>query len=419
MKKRLFFLLSLLSTLYCLLSTCYASFEDIGVGARATGMGNVFTSIADDVYSLYYNPAGLGQIRKREFTSSYGRLYLGLDDESNLGSGFLGLVYPFKEKIGTFGFGWLNFHLTDYYQENTFIFSYGRKIAKIIHTGLNLKILSKKYGADDYTKLEETGDGVFSAGYGKSGTSADFGMLWKLPYSFFVGFAVTDFLQPDLGLKSESIVPLGIKFGLSYRGRALNIAVEGSYRDEEKKIYSGAEKWFFANSFGVRTGLGIGDKDFRNFTLGVSYAHSLFRLDYAFLFPLSGLTDMYGTHRLGLTLRFGPLAKEEIEDTHIFQKKISELEEKLKELEKVKNKTEDELSKTKNELNKTRVELEKLKKEKVTPTVRTHKVGPGETLQSIAVKYYGDEKRWVDIYNVNKDKIERGIVKPGQILIIP
>ncbi len=435
MKKKIFFIFLLLLTYQLInLSTIFAAFEDIGVGARATGMGNVFTSLADNVYSLYYNPAGLGQIKQREFTSSYGRLYWGLDDGSALGSGFLGLVYPFKEKIGTLGFGWLNFHLTDYYQENTFLFSYGRKFGKRLYSGLNLKILTKEYGADDYTRQ----DPVFiAAGYSKSGISADLGLLYKLPYSFNFGFTVTDFLQPDMGLGSESVVPLGIKFGLSHRSISLAMAVETSYRDGEMKIYTGGEKWFLNNSLGVRTGLGIGSRNFCNFTLGASYIYSLLCFDYAFIFPLSGLSDMYGTHRLGLTFRFGPLAKGEITDTSVLQKKINDLEKQVQELEKTKSKTDE-------ELNKTKAELEKLKKEKAAPppavtppavvpsrrqplpaeappqpTIKTHKVLEGETLQAIALKYYGDEKRWVDIYNANKDKIERGIVKPGQILIIP
>lgn len=416
------------------MSRVEASFEDIGAGARAVGMGNVFTSLADDVYSLYYNPAGLGQLKQREFTSSYGRLYIGLDDGSNLGGGFLGYVHPAKQKWGTFGFGWLNFHLADYYQENTFLFSYGRKFSKMlpVYAGLNLKILTKKYGADDYTK----NDPVFADGYAKSGTSADLGFLWRLPYSFSAGLVLTDFLQPDMGLTTESKVPMGIKSGISYRSNSLNMAVEGSCRDKEIKIYTGAEIWFLKKSFALRTGLGIGDKRFTNISLGASYNVSLFHIDYAFLFPLSGISDMYGSHRLALSFRFGPLPPEEIEDTTILKKKITELEEKTKAMEtmeqKIKN-LEETKRKTEEELSKTKMELEKLKKEKVTPppavtplpvkpstpTVRTHRVEPGETLQSIATKYYGDERRWVDIYNANKDKIERGVVKQGQILIIP
>jgi len=433
------FLLLLIHNSYFITHTCYAAFEDIGAGARATGMGNVSTSLADDVYSLYYNPAGLGQLKQREVTSSYGKLYWGLDDGSNLGSGFLGLVYPLKEKWGTVGFGWLNFHLIDYYQENTLIISYGRKglpvggaVSKLpLFLGLNLKFLSKKYGQDIYTRI----DPVFSGGYSKTGLSADLGLLYNPVRWLRAGLSVSDILQPDMGLKDKSIVPMGIKAGVSYHQRLMNVSVEGSYRDGEMKIYTGAEGWFLKKSIGVRAGFGMGNKTFRNVSFGTSYNVSLFRIDYAFLYPLSGLTDIYGSHRISLTLRFGPFLEEEIEDPAILRKKISELEEqtkmmekKITETEEMKRKTEEEATKMKSELERLKAELDKIKKPPtgvlpkppVTPTgPRIHTVVEGETLQSIAVKYYGDEKRWMDIYNANKDKIERGVVRPGQILVIP
>ena len=34
-------------------------FDDTGMGARPIGMSNAFTAVADDIYALYYNPAGL------------------------------------------------------------------------------------------------------------------------------------------------------------------------------------------------------------------------------------------------------------------------------------------------------------------------------------------------------------------------
>lgn len=42
-----------------------------GLGARAMGMGGAFVSIADDFTTLYWNPAGLAQIRKFELFSSF------------------------------------------------------------------------------------------------------------------------------------------------------------------------------------------------------------------------------------------------------------------------------------------------------------------------------------------------------------
>jgi nucleoid-associated protein YgaU len=48
-----------------------------------------------------------------------------------------------------------------------------------------------------------------------------------------------------------------------------------------------------------------------------------------------------------------------------------------------------------------------------------HTVKPGESLPSIAEKYYGDSSQWKKIYEANKNKIKRGQVEPGQVLVIP
>ena len=42
--------------------TTAAQFLKIGVGARAMGMGGSFVAHADDIYSLYWNPAGLTKV---------------------------------------------------------------------------------------------------------------------------------------------------------------------------------------------------------------------------------------------------------------------------------------------------------------------------------------------------------------------
>jgi long-subunit fatty acid transport protein len=40
-----------------------------GVGARALGMGNAYTGVASDYSALYWNPAGLAQVRMSEFSA--------------------------------------------------------------------------------------------------------------------------------------------------------------------------------------------------------------------------------------------------------------------------------------------------------------------------------------------------------------
>jgi LysM repeat protein len=50
---------------------------------------------------------------------------------------------------------------------------------------------------------------------------------------------------------------------------------------------------------------------------------------------------------------------------------------------------------------------------------KTYVVQPGDTLQSIAAKFYKDEGRWKDIFKANADKVDRGRPIPGKTLVIP
>jgi len=51
--------------------TTAATFLKIGVGARALGMGDAYTTIAEDVTGIYWNPAGLAGIKKTEAVISH------------------------------------------------------------------------------------------------------------------------------------------------------------------------------------------------------------------------------------------------------------------------------------------------------------------------------------------------------------
>ena len=51
-----------------------ASYLDIGVGARGLGMGGAYTALADDAHSVYWNPAGLARLEKREVAASHSEL---------------------------------------------------------------------------------------------------------------------------------------------------------------------------------------------------------------------------------------------------------------------------------------------------------------------------------------------------------
>ena len=80
-----------------------------GVGVRAMGMGGAFAGLADDFTAVYWNPAGLAQMRQREISVAFlrnarqNRAVTGfgtpiestsIADVSNTRFGSLGFVYP-------------------------------------------------------------------------------------------------------------------------------------------------------------------------------------------------------------------------------------------------------------------------------------------------------------------------------------
>lgn len=120
-----------LSIFICLFVTglftvmCPAQIEEItigntfGVGARTMGMGGASLGLADDFTALYWNPAGMAQIQKFEFFTSFSHNTANTDtffssDEatgtsrSRLRPNSIGFVYPLDTQQGglAVGFGY-------------------------------------------------------------------------------------------------------------------------------------------------------------------------------------------------------------------------------------------------------------------------------------------------------------------------
>ncbi|RMH65664.1 MAG: hypothetical protein D6677_01935 [Calditrichaeota bacterium] len=89
-----------------------------GVGIRALGMGNAYSAVADDYTAVYWNPAGLGQIKKFTFNvnlahgnhntaSSYIDRHLE-SGQTTTRLNAMGFAYPFDVYRGSFvlGFGY-------------------------------------------------------------------------------------------------------------------------------------------------------------------------------------------------------------------------------------------------------------------------------------------------------------------------
>lgn len=416
--KRPLLLFFLLFIFYFLLSTSclFADYGIVGGGARVFGLNYAFTAMADDTNAIFINPAGLGQIKKGMFGSSYRKLFMNLSDNSDLYDSAAEIAYPF-EKIGVIGVGWYNFALSDYYTENIYIITYScnlsryflKNLTRPFFTGVNLKYLSKEYVKDSYT----SSDSLFmEKGYGKSAFSADFGLLCNLADNYFIGVALTDINQPnvDLGDRKTNI-PICYKLGFAYKTDRISFDTDIIRKNEELRGYAGLEKPLLREHFVLRAGIGIGNRQYRSGSLGAGYRSSVIQIDYGFSYPLAGITETIGNHSMSLNFLFNFYASETKEEAQKLKTKKQKLKEQdIKKEEIIKQEPQ---------------KIETIQPQIIPSVINMsvkYIVRQGDTLTSIAEspEIYNDPKQWRKIYNANREKISPTFgVEPGVELIIP
>jgi len=296
----------------------WASFEELPTGARAAGMGNAFVALADDVHSAYYNPAGLYQLNRSEFAAAYSKLYSGLSDGSNISRSYVAYGHP-TEKRGTFGFSYLSLSLAGLYSESTMALHYANAIREKWNLGGSLKFLRKSFGSDAYTASAinaDTGaslggaDPLFAGnGTSKSAASLDLGVQYRISKIYGLGFSILNVNSPNMALASSDTdeVSAIYKVGLARRTKKSSVGTEVSLRSftgTEYRFNMGGERWF-GSGVGMRGGLGFGQRGYQLTTIGFSYRWDALQVDYAMIYPLTGIKGTFGTHQLGMTFRFG------------------------------------------------------------------------------------------------------------------
>jgi len=198
--KYAFLLIALSGQIYAQ-SEAGAIFLLIAPGARAGGMGEAHTAVADDAYASYWNPAGLGFLEGTELAFMHVNWLPNLADD--LYYDFFAFRKNFK-RLGTVGGHLIYLNLgeqirmgespDDYLGKFTSYMlatslSYSSKISPTSSFGLNVKL--------SYQHLVELGAG---AEKGK-GTSFDFG--------FDLGYLKKEFITPrlDIGFTITNIGP--------------------------------------------------------------------------------------------------------------------------------------------------------------------------------------------------------------------
>lgn len=130
-------LVAVILIVHCVQGEAFACF-----GARPMAMGGAFTGLADDVHAVYWNPAGLGQIKEKQAA------YTGASPDSRDNynhDDFLALVIPLANKeddLGTLGIWFANsgFDQPTFKEtEHWYALSYGKQINDNLFLGISGK----------------------------------------------------------------------------------------------------------------------------------------------------------------------------------------------------------------------------------------------------------------------------------------
>lgn len=255
-----------------------AGFLKVGVGARASGLGGAFTSIADDPSAVYWNPAGIGKLENRQLQFSHYDWYQDLKIEN------LYIVFPAGQVSFGAGVTYLDYGEFQSYDEFGYpgeelsIYSMAVSISMSMRVGENILMgATGKY-------IEQSFDVVKGSAFaGDIGVLADFNGVR-------LGLAAANIGSKMRYISRDEELPSVLRFGVSLRpfnDLALLSAEIHSPWKGNMSLHQGLELNFgdqlFARSgFSYQTDNLPGAKSL-SYNLGAGIMYGVGQFDYTFI----------------------------------------------------------------------------------------------------------------------------------------
>lgn len=290
------------------------------IGPRAMGMGGGYVSVADDIYSVNYNPAGLGRLYIPEITAMY---FSGFEDAKLQFLGY-GMPMPFKGLIGLdkpaiavsaifsqagdFTYrhinddGTISSRSMDAESTRVIGISYGERVysAEMKLEGYDAQIDQYLGLSAKYVKSELLGT------YDASAVAFDAGWLMTEPnLGLSAGASLANYGGGMTYIKETYALPAIMRLGLSWQrptimDQSVLLAVEyDMFMNEGIKNLRAGLEYHFQKIFNARLGYKAVD-DNKGMTMGVGIRHEGFALDFA----MSMANEVYNTSQVAFTYRF-------------------------------------------------------------------------------------------------------------------
>jgi hypothetical protein len=316
--------------------TTSAQFLKIGVG-RATGMGEAFAAIADDVSATYFNPAGLSQLHTREVMINH------IDWIADINHDYISVALP--TSFGTVGFSATAVTMGN--MDRLTIDDPATVIREDDSTGLSFGAMDIAFAVSYARQITDklsfgfTGKAITQSIYNMnaSGAAVDLGLLYYTGFkSLRLAACVTNFGTSmsfsGLGLEfqdtsystkpratyntNSTALPTTFRFGIAYnvietQGNILTAACDVIHPNDINETVNFGLEYVYKKIFFLRTGY-ILNSDFNyakemKYTTGLSAGTGFMvdltpgvnlRLDYCY----RDMGWLKASHRVGMIVGF-------------------------------------------------------------------------------------------------------------------
>lgn len=262
-----------------------AVFDDYQPSARARGFGNAFTSVSNDANAIFYNPAGLSEV-KGEAIIGFSNLYNQQFSEFKTAAAALAL----PQNLGTLAIGAkmfdVNFEDTNLMSEQVWSIAHGFTLLEDIHSTINFGYTGNFYRLS----FDEMGEG--------DAFGLDVGALAILHQRTRFGFSVTNINHPKMGDENQHSLPQKLAMGIAYTpydGVTTSVEMKKDFA-QETEFMGGVEARIF-EPLAIRVGV---HQNPATWNAGASFYIAGLSLDYSF----TEHAVLPATHYLNLGYRF-------------------------------------------------------------------------------------------------------------------